>query len=156
LVKEFASSSAIDREIAREALVAIGKPAVQALVEALSNPDDQVRWEAAKALNCIADPAAVPALVTALGDERAGVRWLAAEVLIALGHASLEPVLKALTDPANVSWLREGAHHVLHELTRRESAERLRPVLEALEDFEPGLTAPLAALRALQALRASS
>ncbi len=156
LVKEFASPDAIEREVARKSLAAIGKPAVHALVEALSNPNDQVRWEAAKALTCIADPAAVPALVAALGDERTGVRWLAAEALAAQGRASLDAVLKALTDPARVSWLREGAHHVLHELTRRESTEWLKPVLKALEDFEPGLTVPLAALGALRALRASS
>jgi HEAT repeat protein len=153
-VAGLASGNPIVREEAREALVAVGTPAVAPLVRALLDPDKRVRWEAAKALSFIHDPAAAPALVLALGDDHFGTRWLAAEGLIALGRDALEPLLRALLDPANAVWLGEGAHHVLHELQRRRRATWLTPVMRALREREPGMAVPPAALAALKALRA--
>jgi len=155
LIKDLANPDAVVRETAREALVAIGKPAVPALIDALSNPHRQARWEAAKALDCLRDPAAAPALAAALGDEDHGVAWLAAEAVIDLGCDGLEAVLKALFHPGNAFWCREGAHHVIHELMKKERAGWLLPVLEALDDPDPGLAVPPAALRALRAMNAS-
>ena len=155
LVRDLANADAVVRETVRRALVAIGKPAVPALVEALCDPRRQVRWEAAKALDCLRDPAAAPALSVALGDKDHGVRWLAAEALIDLGCDGLEPLLKALFYPGNAFWCREGAHHVIHDLMKKESAGWLLPVLEALNAPDPGVTVPPAALRALKAMKAS-
>ena len=155
LIKDLADGDAVVRETARRALVANGRPAEPALVEALSDPHRQVRWEAAKALDCLRDPAAAPALSVALGDKDHGVRWLAAEALIDLGWDGLEPLLKALFHPGNAFWCREGAHHVIHELMKKESAGWLLPVLEALNAPDPGVMVPPAALRALKAMKAS-
>ena len=140
------------RMSAREALVAIGGPAVSALTEALVNPIRHVRWEAAKALGQIGDPAAAEALVRALEDEIFGVRWLAAEGLIAVGRQGLKPLLQALIHRSDSDWLRQGAHHVLHELARA-GLEEVRPVLAALEDIEPSIDVPPAARNALDALK---
>ena len=156
LVADLASKDPVVREDAREALVAAGKPAVGPLVGALFDRDSRVRWEAAKALVCIGDPSAAPALVRALGVDHFGTRWLAAEALIVLGCDALEPLLKALLDPANAVWLGEGAHHVLHELSRMYRLPWLLPVMTALREREPGLAVPPAALAALQTIRASS
>ena len=82
-----------------------------------------MRWEAAKSLSDIADPAAAPALVQALEDPETGVRWLAAEGLIRMRSACLQPLLHALTERADSVWLRDGAHHVLHDLAKMGLAE---------------------------------
>lgn len=81
LVAALADEPVLARQAARERLTEIGPPAVPALVGALKHRHAVVRWEAAKALQDIADPSAAPALVVALDNDDAGVRWLAAEAL---------------------------------------------------------------------------
>jgi hypothetical protein len=152
MIVDLARDVPLARMSAREALVAIGGPAVPALTEALVNPIRHVRWEAAKALGQIGDPAAAEALVRALEDEIFGVRWLAAEGLIAVGRQGLKPLLQALIHRSDSDWLRQGAHHVLHELARA-GLEEVRPVLAALEDIEPSIDVPPAARTALDALK---
>ncbi len=153
LIAALASRDGGERERAREALVALGKPAVAPLVDALSDRNRQVRWEAAKALACLGDPSAARALAVALGDERIGVRWLAAEALIALGRDALEPLFRALLEPGNADPLAEGAHHVLHVLAKKKGGQWLTPVVEALDSYQPGIAVPMAAYRALEQLR---
>jgi HEAT repeat protein len=144
------------RERARWDLVALRERAVFPLADALRDPDWHVRWEAAKALHDIADPRAAPALVRALRDRRFGVRWLASDALIALREGALPALLDALVHNADSIYLREGAHHVLHDLTRGHLngrvSETMRSVLSALEAIEAHVTVPLAARQALEAL----
>jgi HEAT repeat protein len=154
LVATLAAEDGIDREKAREKLVDIGKPAVVALTAALKNSHEQVRWEAAKALTEIGDPAAVPTLVQALEDSSFGVRWLAAEGLIAAGQDGLQPLLEALIHRSDSAWLRGGAHHVLRTLaTEKDLHHVLAPVLKALDAFESVLETPPAAAQALKDLQ---
>jgi hypothetical protein len=49
--------------------------------------------------------------------------------------------------------MREGIHHVLHDMNKRELGPVLRPVLAALEGSEPTLEVPLAARAALNTLK---
>jgi HEAT repeat protein len=153
LIARLSSPNPVAREKAREALVARGQASVEALITALSDTAHQVRWEAAKALICLRAPEAAPALIVALGDERYGIRWLAGEALISLGRKSVEPLLAALTTPFNVFWRAAGAHHVLRVLAEHESNKFLVPVIEALEDLEPEVAVPMAAVAALRKLR---
>jgi HEAT repeat protein len=153
-VATLAADDGTQREKAREQLVKLGHPAVAALAAALKSSHERVRWEAAKALTEIGDPAAVSTLISALEDESFGVRWLAAEGLIAAGHNGLRPLLEALIHRSNSFWLREGAHHVLRtQATDKDLHDVLAPVLEALEAFESVLETPPAAAQALKALR---
>jgi HEAT repeat protein len=153
LIAEFAEGNGLRRKEARLKLVHIGRPAVPALVEALADPKDQVRWEAAKALTEIRDPKAAPALVESLKDENFGVRWLAAEGLISAGKRGLVPLLQALENHSDSAWLREGAHHVIRTLVGREDLhDLLSPVLIALDDVEPVIEVPPAAQKALDEL----
>jgi hypothetical protein len=80
------------------------------------------------------------------------VRWLAAEGLIRMRRACLQPLLHALTERADSVWLREGAHHVLHDLAKMGLAEGTASVLTALEGIEPTATVPGEARRALDTL----
>jgi HEAT repeat protein len=137
LVSTLRSSDYGERVDARQALEKIGHPAVGPLVELLADPSHQARWEAAKTLVAIADADASPALVEALLDEEFDVRWLAAEALIAIGHDGLEPLLRALEEHPESVWLRQGAHHVLHDLKDPALRELMAPTLDALESLEP-------------------
>jgi HEAT repeat protein len=137
LVSTLRSSDYGERVDARQALEKIWHPAVGPLVELLADPSHQARWEAAKTLVAIADADASPALVEALLDEEFDVRWLAAEALIAIGHDGLEPLLRALEEHPESVWLRQGAHHVLHDLKDPALRELMAPTLDALESLEP-------------------
>ncbi len=156
LVDQLAHEDSTHRQEARNKLALMGGPAVPALMESLYDPRDHVRWEAAKTLEMIADPLTAPALVATLDDENKDVRWVAGEALAALGDAALAPVLFALIRRASSYGFCKGAHHVLHELARKERRRALiAPVLEGLESIEPGVSAPPAALTALETWRRS-
>jgi HEAT repeat protein len=136
----------------RQGLVAMGKVAVPLLTDALKNKSYLMRWEAAKALGEIADPGAAPALVEALEDEEFDVRWLAAEGLVRINIKSLRPLLHALMERGDSEPLREGAHHVIHDLTKGALKKYLAPLHAALNDVEPPMEVPWAAKRALEEL----
>jgi HEAT repeat protein len=154
LVAALHSRNPVAREKAREALVALGEPAVPSLIQLLSDRKSHVRWEAAKALGRIADPIAASALVNALEDRDGDVRWLAAEGLAALGRDALPPLLAALMERHQSDQFCEGAHRVCRVLIeQRELGQLLRPLLDALTQSEPQVTAPLAAYTALAQLR---
>jgi HEAT repeat protein len=152
LVTDLDSQDGQVRVRARKSLVVIGGQAVKPLVKALASKREWVRWEAAKTLGQIGDPAAVQALVKALEDKMFDVRWLAAEGLISIGREALVPLLQALMEHPDSLWLREGVHHVLHDVDKEDINEILQPVLAALESFEPSVEAPLATEIALKAL----
>ena len=152
LLADLASKDGVVRVMARQQLVAYKKQSVAPLIRTLSNENDWVRWEAAKALSQIGNNKAIKALLEALSDEKFEVRWLAAEGLIRIGRKAIVPLLEALVKHSDSYWLREGIHHVLHDINRGKIRKVLRPVLVALEGPEPSLEVPLAARAALDAL----
>jgi len=115
-IRELDNADGLQRQQARLALVAIGDTAVPALIEALSAPHENTRWEAAEALCDLHAPEAAPELVKALEDESIDVRWAAAHALIGLGRSALPSLLQALVYRFDSPWLREGAYHILHTL----------------------------------------
>jgi HEAT repeat protein len=153
LIADLTSDDGVIRVKARRELVSCGDEAVELLIKALADPNQWVRWEAAKALGQIGSPEATQALVEALEDRMFDVRWLAAQGLITIGPEAVIPVLKALIERADSTWMREGAHHVLHDLAQGELKEVLRPVLAALEDVDSPVEVPLVAQAALNALK---
>ena len=156
LIVDLASKDGIVRIKARRELVAYKKRSVAPLVRALSNEKDWVRWEAAKALSQIGSSESIKALLVALEDNMFDVRWLAAEGLIRIGRKTVVPSLKVLIRHPDSYWLREGIHHVLHDVNRGNLDKTLRPVLTALEGPEPSLEAPQAAQAAIYALAQKS
>jgi hypothetical protein len=153
LVETLASVDGVVRHAAREQLTTIGRPAVPALVTALRSPSEHARWEAAKALGEIGDSRAAPALVSTLEDDKSAVRWLAATALINMGRDALAPLLQGLEGHSDSIWFRDGAHHVLRSLIRDGVADEALPVLDALENLEPCIEAPIAAYQVLEDLR---
>ena len=152
-VSALSSMEAVTRERAREALIRIGSPAVEGVVELLKHPQQHARWEACKTLEGIAHPSAASSLVEAMADEDQDVRWVAGAAMIALKRDGLEPLLVALMDKDRVARLQSAAHHVAHELSRKELEEVLGPLLEALSVPDAELAVPVAAEKALKQLR---
>jgi HEAT repeat protein len=145
LINTLSSRKDKAREGARHTLVAMGRAAVPSLIEALRNKNTLMRWEAAKALGEISDPETAPVLVEALEDSDFDVRWLAAEGLIKMNIKGLKPLLEALELRGDSVLLREGAHHVFHDLAKGGLRKFLVPVLASLEALEPGEEVPWAA-----------
>ena len=157
LIANLRSRDGTVRHEARETLMVIGKQAVGHLIPLLKDPEDDVRWEAAKALAEIVDVRAASELVATLKDSNFGVRWLAAEGLIAIGRDVLPPLMEALTRHSDSAWLREGTHHVLHDLANKdpEVKDFVAPVITALEGIEPEIGVVEPASTALDKLRGS-
>jgi HEAT repeat protein len=163
LIAALASDDPVLRERSREALVAAATCDVtRELVGELTDPRQHVRWEAAKALSAIADPISAPALVDALDDDDDDVRWIAAEALVAMGREGLLNVLSGIIKRARSTDFCRGAHHVLHDFCnikipcKKIDTTTVLPVLAALEQTEPAVTAPAAALKALVVLKVGS
>jgi HEAT repeat protein len=154
LIEEFHNSDGLKRKAAREKLTEIGEPAVPALIKALDDDEQMVRWEAARTLKDVPDPSAAPALVKTLMDESFEVQWLAAEALIGLHESGIKPLLEALIENPDSHYLRQGAHHVLHALEREDMLPR--PVvdfLDAIRSFEAVERIPMLARHALETLK---
>ena len=134
LIETLYSPDATKRQSTRKALVVLDKAAVKPLIVLLSDVRPHVRWEAAKALSKIGDPASAHALVEALEDEESNVRWLAAVGSI---------------------WLREAAHHICRELMREGSFRELVPLLKTLEHPDPEVSVPLAVYDVMRLLYSS-
>lgn len=153
LIEDLLSEDGLVRVKAREALIHIGKPAVISLTKVMSSKKEWMRWEATKALGQIGDPAAMEALINALEDEMFDVRWLAAEGLIKIGNKAIPPLLERLIDQPESIWLREGVHHVLHDLNRADLKDTIQPVITALESIDPSLEVVFAAKKVLETYR---
>lgn len=151
LIADLTCDDVLKCQTARRTLVEMGSPAVAPFIEALSSPIHWVRWEAAKGLGEIGDPAAIDALVEAIEDLNFDVRWLAAEGLIRIGSDSVVPLLKALIHRPDSVKMRMGVHHVLHDLSTDESKELLQPLLTALDNLESP-EVPLLAMEVLNRL----
>lgn len=150
LINSFDSGDGRIRVRARQFIVAIGEKAVPYLTKALSNKDEHIRWETAKALGQIGDPEATQALIKALDDSVFDVRWLAAEGLAAIGKPAIIPLLNRLIDEPESPWVRDGVHYVLRNIDGKVLGVKLQPVLDALEDLDASIEAPIAAKKAIQ------
>jgi hypothetical protein len=156
LIASLSHSNVLVRQRARYALVEMGEPAVDTLIEALNIRNTNVHWQVAKALRQIASPKSTEALVKLLQDDEMGIRWIAAEGLITIGEEGLGALLETLIDHSASFTLRESAYHVLYTLAHqpgflnRPTKALIYPVLEALAGNEPAMNVPIAAYKARQ------
>ena len=87
------------RRAARKALVAIGAPAVPAVITRLGSENGYVRKAACEALGRMADPRAVGPLINRLADAYPPVRRVACLALGRIGdRRALDPLITSLTD----------------------------------------------------------
>ena len=109
------------RRQTRQALIAIGEPAIPPLVRLLDSPDYLARWEAVEALGNIDDPKVTKALVKSLEDTALDIRCRAAEWLVLRGHSGLEAVIEALRRNPTSLALRDGTLRILRGLSARQT-----------------------------------
>jgi HEAT repeat protein len=132
-------------EDARTQLLAIGSPAVPALLEAVRVEKGVSRLEMAKLLRLLADTSSAGALVELLSDDDFDVRWEAIEGLSALGYDGLEPLISAIIQTPGSMKLRNGSHHILHHIASKGYYTLLKPLMTALEGAIPNVEVPAAA-----------
>ncbi len=88
------------RELAAQALAAIGPPAIKPLIAVLQSEDQYTCNYAAWALGVIADDRAVEPLIEALNDTRRSLRRNVARALLVMADPrSIDPLISALGDP---------------------------------------------------------
>ncbi len=154
LVFQLDDPDGLKRARARMELVQVGKPGVPALIAALSDPEEHIRWEAAKALQEIRDPQAATALVKALSDKCLDVRWAAAEALYPLEVHAIVPLLEDLLEHYELVSFRGLAHYVFRNLEKKGLLEEpVLKVFHALGDVQPELIVPWTVKAALQELK---
>jgi hypothetical protein len=142
------------RADAREKIVALGKAALPALLAALEDPSDHVRWQAAKALNELHEPETAPDLVRAMEDDDFGVRWLAAGGLAGMGTDCLDALLRGLMADFPSPRMREIGLHVLALLVDDgHDDETIEALIRSLRPGEPAAEAGWAAEKAWEHLR---
>jgi|ERR1017187_2202052 HEAT repeat protein len=128
LMIKLVSDNGLEREKAREAIVAKGIDMVDFLMELLIHPKHIYRWEAVKTLKEIGDPIAIPLFIRALEDNRNDVRWIASEGLIKLGKISVKPLLKVLIKRSDSVFILAGAHHIFYDLNENDMLPKEFPV----------------------------
>jgi HEAT repeat protein len=107
-----------------------------------SSKSSQERTQAVKALSDVSTPEIIERLISLMADDPdAGVRWAAAGALIEADEAALRPLLSALVERHDSTWLREGAYRVFRET---HSAK----VHDATADLVKGLKGPAAEVNA--------
>ncbi len=158
LVDMLANKDGVIRQNAREALVALGEPAVSSLIQALQNSKlDQVRWEAAKALGSIDDTRSMSSLVKALEDFNSDVAWVAADALKTFRKTAWPPLLQAvIKSKSNAVALRKGAHHVLVDQKEDGFNDLLATLLQALESSSAPESSAVAANDILKKMKVKS
>ena len=158
LMDMLASDDGMIRQKGRESLVALGKPAVSSLMQALQTSNlDQVRWEAAKALGAINDTRSISPLVKALDDSDPDVAWLAAAALRKFKKAAWPEVLRVLIKKGEDSAsLRQGVHHVLQNQKEEGFDDLLATLRKALESSTVPESAMVAACEILRRMKAKS
>ena len=136
LIIKLGSSNGMERQSAREELVAIGRDSIDFLIELLSHPKHIYRWEAVKTMEEIGDPVSIPLFIRALEDDKSDVRWLAAKGLIKLGQHSIKPLLKILEQKSDCVFILEGAHHVFYDLKENNELPRGFPIDKLLSTLK--------------------
>ncbi len=159
LIQDLKSEDIKVHASAHLSLLVAGDQAIPALKQALGSQDQNLRWEAAKTLAEMRNPALAPVLVQNLENKDPDIRWLSAEGLIALGSEAIIPLLIALTNYTGSLWLKSGAHHILYDLywgklhdgeneyhtkhpLDKEKRAFILPILKELEKPESSLISP--------------
>jgi len=144
-------SNLIQKIKARKHLVRMGKNVVPLLNGLLSSGNLLLRKEAAKIVSLIADRRSIPLLIELLNDKEFDIRWIAADGLIRIGRRSITPLLKSIRDGKSSLLLNEGAHHVLAGLLNESEKQRLKSLLQSLDNYHAvGEIAPTEAAKALK------
>ena len=93
----------------------------------------QDREAAMRGLENKASDQTISGMIKLLSDGDAGVRWTASTTLISFGDAALVPMLQALVDQHDSTWLREGAYRIFHDTKSIKVRNATGDVVKALK-----------------------
>jgi len=128
LIDAFQDPDKMVRAGAMDALVAIGSPAVEDLIEALQKDDWVMRYRVAEALGRIADERTIEPLLGCLGDRKDHVRYIGAKGLGISGEMRAVPEIIPLLSDEN-EFVRRSAATALGELGGEAAFEALEASL---------------------------
>lgn len=151
-IRELGSPNGLRRQYARLAMVAIGEPVIDILAVLAMHPQWIIRWEAVKALAQMKNTVTAPLLINALEDNFESIRWVAAHGLIALGKQGLISLLQALSSYKLTVMMRQGAHHVIKELSKQYSLSGMEELMASLENTGNYFVLPINAKTVLNTL----
>ena len=101
------------------------------ILEALKDPDEEIRQSAIEAMRMIDDPAVVPAVEQALADEDMQIREDAVDSLLMIHDEAInQALLTALKDPE------EGVRETALDVMITQSEPHLLPLLDTMLDFD--------------------
>ena len=120
--------------VRREALDSlIQLEAVEALIEALSHPDEDIRRSAVRAVDDLNDPRALEPLISLLEDENNNIRQVTCFALKDLGDArAVQPLIEVLSD--SDKYVRKAAVDALGEIGDPRAIEPLETLLKTEQD----------------------
>ena len=127
---------------AGRALIRIGKPAVEPLLELLKYAGGDVRIRTAEALGEIGDERAVKILIKLIGSKDVTIRSCAAEALGKIGGSAVETLIELLGDEDSTIRI-----HAANILGRIGDARAIEPLILSLWDTEEAV--PQCVLEAL-------
>jgi len=133
LIAQLSEKDGKKRQGARQALIEAGEAAVEPLHEILGDRANPARWEAAKALAEIGSKNSSERLVACLEDNDSDIAWLAAKGLIRIGVPALHPLFARVLEQPDSRRLKQGVHHVLHDLRDRRTRELLQPYIKTFD-----------------------
>jgi len=151
-IRDLGSPNGLRRQHARLAMVAIGEPVIDILAVLAMHPQWIIRWEAVKALAQMKNPVTAPLLINALEDNFESIRWVAVHGLIALGKQGLISLLEALSTYRLSVMIRQGAHHVIMELSKQYSLSGMEELMVSLENTGNYFVLPINAKTVLNTL----
>jgi bilin biosynthesis protein len=129
LINSLNNESIDVRKNAAGALIKIGEPAVEMIIDALVDENWRVRWHSAEILGEIKDDRAVKPLINSLNDENNGVRSNSIIALIEIGEPAVKMLINALDDE---NWrIRLHSAEILGEI---KDDRAVKPLKEALND----------------------
>ncbi|ACL16064.1 PBS lyase HEAT domain protein repeat-containing protein [Methanosphaerula palustris E1-9c] len=131
------------RNLAMQALVNLGTPAVDPLLDLLSDHHWVIRYRAVEALGLIGDPRAVRPLVHLLSDEKDHVRYMAAKGLGRIGGPEeISSLIHALSD--NNEFVRRSAATALGAVGRGDEQARTALHRAAERETDPAVKTAIA------------
>ena len=98
LIESLADEDELVRVQASESLEVIGEPAVEILINALDNPDKNIRRYSARVLGEIGDERAIRPLIQNLRDDNKWVRRETSGALSKMGDPATAPLIELLED----------------------------------------------------------
>jgi acetate kinase len=127
-VRRLSSKESDVLENAKNELIAIGEPAVKALIKSLDHENEQVRNNALLTLVAIGE-SAIPKLIEALGSENLWIRDYAVDALIKIGKPAVPGLMAVLEDAGSSVLAKADAAIVLGKIGDKRAISALILVL---------------------------